>query len=100
MWESVRLKCELCGNIFDDLVKRAERDEQHICLSCGERAAIRIMAVPSIRTSDSASHLDGTNRFSKLKETWALRQAKAKAKAGRDFAEEKRISKEINKVNK
>lgn len=99
MLESMRLKCIECDHIFDDLIERSERDNQHPCPVCGERAAIRIMAVPYIRTSDSASHLDGSRKFHKLRESWALRKAKAQAKERRDRQEEKRLASEITKVN-
>jgi putative FmdB family regulatory protein len=100
MWESAKLRCSECGHTYDDLIKRSERDQPHICPECGSNTALRTLSAPSIRTSDSASHLDGTNRFAKLKESWSLRKAKAKAKSDRKPAEEKRISKEISKLNK
>lgn len=100
MWESARLRCSDCGHMYDDLIKRSERDQPQLCPDCGNTSALRTMSVPSIRTSDSASHVDGTNRFAKLKETWTLRQAKAKAKVDRKPAEERRIAQEISKLNK
>ena len=100
MYESLRFRCLECEEVFDDLVERADRDKEQICPNCGERAAIRTFAPPTIRTSDSATYLDGTNRFGKIKETWKLRQAKARAKEQRNRHEEKRIQTEITKLNK
>jgi NAD-dependent SIR2 family protein deacetylase len=94
----MRLKCSACETVYDDLLERAERDNVHVCTACGQLAAVRIMAVPYIRTSDSASYVDGTRRFSGVRETRALVKAKAKAKVDRNRDDEKRIAKEIKKI--
>lgn len=98
MLESMRLKCKECESVYDDLLERAERDNVHVCRDCGELAAVRIMAVPFIRTSDSASYVDGTRKLDSLRETRALVKAKARAKETKNRDEEKRIAKEIKKL--
>ena len=80
-WETVRLNCAECGHTFEELMDRSQRDAWHSCPACGETgSARRIMAAPHIRTSDSASFLDGTKRFGRLREKREIERAIAGTK--------------------
>lgn len=100
MLESMRLKCIACDHVMDDLIERAERDSLHWCPECGEIAMRRVFMAPAIRTSDSASHIDGSRKLTGVREAIALRKAASDAKKRNDKDGLKLISNEYKSLAK
>jgi hypothetical protein len=100
VWESARLKCSVCGAVSDELILRSERDIAHWCIDCDSIARHRIMVAPAIRTSDSASQVDGISRFAGVREQINLRKAKTSAREKKDKVSEALVNKEMNKLSK
>lgn len=98
MLESMRLHCNECHTTYEDLIERAERDDYHDCPGCFMKTAKRIMCAPAIRTSDSASLVDGSGRFDMIKQTRALQKEKARLKVSGDRVSEKKVIAELNKM--
>lgn len=91
----MRLRCNACGAVVDDLLERSTRDDLHMCLDCGTVAMSRVFMAPQIRTSDSATYLDGGTRLAGVKENILLRKAKADARERKDRVSELKINKEV-----
>ena len=101
-WESLDLKCQ-CGHTFEDLVKRSERDEAHLCPECGKESAYRCMSVPNVSTdklSTAIPDVVARGRFNHIREEQALKKMKSDARVSRDRATEKKLDAEIKKVRK
>jgi len=94
-YESMDLGCLMCGYKHTDLIDRAHRDEWFTCPACSEQSFRRMLSAPNIRTSDSATFLDGTRKFTGLKEQVAL-----KKEARAQVAAEKRAKLTLHKEQK
>jgi putative FmdB family regulatory protein len=82
MLENMDLGCIMCGHKYTDLIDRVHRDEWFTCPACGEQSLRRMLSAPNIRTSDSATFLDGTRKFTGLREQTALKkEARAQVSA-------------------
>lgn len=81
-YESVKLGCLSCSHTLNDLIDRKDRDSMFTCPACGEQSLRRMLSAPNIRTSDSATFLDGTRKFTGLREQTALKkEARAQVSA-------------------
>lgn len=80
-FESMDLGCIECQFKMTDLIERAHRDEWFSCPKCGEQSLRRMLSAPNIRTSDSATFLDGTRKFTGLKEQVAISKEARSQKA-------------------
>jgi predicted nucleic acid-binding Zn-ribbon protein len=59
--------CRNCGSFFEELI--LGEVEEILCHECGSNNIKNVYRkAPDIRTSDSATYLDGTRRFTELKE--------------------------------
>lgn len=93
--ESVVLLCKDCGEEWDDLVERSERDSLHPCRECGKIAAERVFTAPAVMNTALP---DGTKRkgFTEMKEVARLE----KEMANKPHNQRKDIKAEIQKLKK
>ena len=96
---SLDFACSECGNIFNELIQRDQREGAVLdCPAClTEATCSETVSAPTVMR---AAYPDGTNRFAGLKESRRLTQAAAKAKKEGNFSEERRIKSERNKITK
>jgi len=96
-YKLVDCRCQNCGVVQEYLAHHSE-EVPYICNSCGMRTLFVIPSAPAIRTSDSASFLDGHKRkhMQDLKEAARLEVAAANAEGEEKAA----IKKEIYRLTK
>jgi hypothetical protein len=86
-----------CGQISDDILDRALRDEFHVCKHCGEKQAKRTFSVPNVstsKTSQSIPDVAAKGRFDHIRRSQMLKKERAKARARGDWTTEKKVIKE------
>jgi hypothetical protein len=102
-WISETMLCGACDHQYPDTIKRSERDDTYKCPECGEAASKRTWSIPNVSTeklSRSLPDVVGTGRFDRLKQKQALTKERAAARETGDRVSEKKLTKEIRKVNK
>lgn len=68
-YETADLGCLACLHTYVDTIERSKRDEMIDCPACqGVSTVGRMLSAPNVRTSDSASYVDGTRKWSKLRD--------------------------------
>lgn len=97
-YESMLLGCIQCGHRHEELIDRAHRDEWMTCPACGEQSMRRMLAAPNVRTRTSASFIDGTKRFTGIKEMEKLKRERSRLKLTNDKESLKKVKQEINKL--
>lgn len=96
-WFSLDFRCPLCQYEFDDIVPRAEVDQPVLC-KAPDCAGLAVR-IPSKPNPTRKSFLDGTRRFTKLREQDAIDRAISETRPG-EGAERQRLVVERNKVTK
>lgn len=90
---SIDIHCKACDHRWDDLVEREllYPDSRFYCPECSEPAGERAISAPH---STKASYVDGTKRFTDLKEAAKLNKQKAVSKG----ETKKELAREIKKL--
>lgn len=101
-WESLDFKCH-CGHYFSEITKRSKRDEAHLCPECETVSAYRCLSIPNVSTeklSTAIPDVVAKGRFDHIREEQTLKKIKSDARVAGDRATEKKVSREIKKVQK
>ena len=95
-YKSVDYYCDFCDLKSDRLIERDKVDEPQFCDTCEHQLSKTISAINVPR----ATYVDGQRKFKNLKEKHQLRKEKAAARQSLDIKSEKKINKEMSKLNK
>ncbi len=95
-YKMVDCLCRNC-NVRSEYLMRKDEQEPLRCEACQQMTMYIVPSAPAIRTSDSATFLDGTKRkgFQELKEAARLEVLKANAESPQEKAA---IANEIHKL--
>lgn len=100
-WITWDYKCEECGHIETHMIQRGEEEDYVYCVEDGCNGQCFRMYGGHPRTEkSSASLVDGTRRFDKIKLQRSLRKEKDKARQRGDRETEKIIDTELIKTRR
>ena len=100
---SETMRCDACNHTYFDLLERSNRDDTYACPECRTLAAKRTWSTPHVSTeklSQTLPDVVGTGRFDSLKQQQALKKERAHSREVGDRTSERKIDKELKKVNK